>query len=351
MIHVLDLDPRQYNDPTYPQNHGSFSEVAIQINKSLKKFGYYATPDEAEYVGICDGLNIGFKYKNKKSFVISVWETTSLPKFLIYTAQQSNQLIFGLSNQITKLWKKYGFENTQTVYGGTDINFWTPDPKIKKNNKFTFLHVNSSNVRSGLDLSIQSFSQAFNSNNEVQLIIKDTNPQDRNSKLLEKINYYKNKFKVNIEYISERLPSTEIKKYYNQSHVTLNLLRATSFGMPLLDCSSCGNLCVTGDIEPTNELIKKEYGVMVPSIEYKKLKNLIPYLVNEWGLLNCYGPFEHAEEPYIADYNIEEYSKILLNIYKKWDIFKTIDTQSPIINNWSWDHSALSLIKNIYGKI
>ena len=351
MIHVLDLDPRQYSDPTYLQNHGSFSEVAIQLNKSLKQLGYYSDPDSAEFVGICDGLNIGFKYKNKKSFVISVWETTSLPLFLAQNAKISNQTIFGLSNQITKLWNKYGFSNVKTVYGGTDFEFWVPDVNVEKFNKFTFLHINSSNVRSGLDLTIQSFAMAFSGNKDVKLLIKDTNPQDQNSKLLSKIEFYKLKYNVDIEYISERFNIEQIRNLYRKTHVTLNVLRATSFGMPLLDCSSCGNLCVTGDIEPTNELIKKEYGVLVPSHGYKKLQELIPYLVNEWGLLNCYGPFEHIEEPYIADYDIEEYSKILLNIYKDYNILKSLDIRTPIINNWSWNKSAESLITNLYGKV
>ena len=351
MIHVLDLDPRQYNDPTYLENHGSFSEVAIQINNSLKKIGYYAPPDEAEYVGICDGLNIGFKYKDKKSFVISVWETTSLPVFLAQQAQMSNQIIFRLSNQITKLWNKYGFSNVKTVYGGTDSEFWTPDANVEKFNKFTFLHINSSNVRSGLDITIQSFASAFSGNRNVKLLIKDTNPQDKNSKLLSKIEFYKTKYNVDIEYISERFNVTQIRDLYRKTHVTLNALRATSFGMPLLDCSSCGNLCVTGDIEPTNELINNNNGILVPFDSFVKLSEIIPYLCDEWGLLNCYGNFQHIEEPYIANFNIESYAKILLNIYTNWDRLSKLDIISPIKTNWSWDNSANSLVSYLYGKI
>jgi hypothetical protein len=351
MIHVLDLDPRQYSDPTYLDNHGSFSEVAIQINNSLKKIGYYAEPDDAEYVGICDGLNIGFKYKDKKSFVISVWETTSLPLFLAQQAKALNQTIFGLSNQITKLWNKYGFSNVKTVYGGTDSEFWCPDPNIEKLDKFTFLHINSSNVRSGLDLTIQSFALAFSGNNNVKLLIKDTNPQDKNSKLLSKINFYKTKYNVDIEYISERFNVKQIRDLYRKTHVTLNVLRATSFGMPLLDCSSCGNLCVTGDIEPTNELINSNNGILVPFDNFTKLSEIIPYLCNEWGLLNCYGNFQHIEEPYIANFNTESYAKILLNIYENWGILSKLDIINPIKTNWSWDNSATSLVTHLYGKI
>ena len=350
MIHVLDLDPRQYNDPAYLENHGSFSEVAIQINKSLKKIGYYADPDNAEYVGICDGLNIGFKYKDKKSFVISVWETTSLPIFLAQTAKTTNQTIFGLSNQITRLWNKYGFPNVKTVYGGTDYEFWTPDINVEKFNQFTFLHINSSNVRSGLDLTIQSFALAFTGNKNVKLLIKDTNPQDKNSKLLSKINFYKTKYNVDIEYISERFNVTQIRDLYRKTHVTLNLLRATSFGMPLLDCSSCGNLCVTGDIEPTNELINNN-GILIPFDSFVKLSEIVPYLCDEWGLLNCYGNFQHIEEPCIANFNVESYAKILLNIYKNWDKLSKLDIIAPIKTNWSWDNSAKNLVSHLYGKI
>ena len=72
MIHLLDNDPRQFSEPeNYKYNHGSLGSVMININNQLKKLNLYSEPDQAKWVGICDPLNMTFRYKDKKSFVIS----------------------------------------------------------------------------------------------------------------------------------------------------------------------------------------------------------------------------------------------------------------------------------------
>lgn len=346
MIHVFDDDPRQFSDPNYPFNHGSFAAVAINTNNALKKYGYYADADSAEYVGTCASLESAFKYKDKKSFVIHVWETTSLPTFVFSGGRE--QRIFGLSNQITDLWHRYGRNDVKTIYGGCDTDFWKPT-KPKNSQQFQFLHVNSTNVRSGVDLTIRAFCMAFAGNKDVKLIIKDTNPQAADARLPYVIRAIADMCKVDIEYITERSSATVIRDLYSESQVTLNLLRATSFGMPLLDCSACGSYCVTGDIAPTNELVRPEYGRLIKSRGFVALKDIIGPLVKDWGLLNCYGNFPHLEEPCISDFDINEYANQLTELHKNWEIYSAIDTRTPIIKNWSWDKTARELIENLYG--
>lgn len=119
--------------------------------------------------------------------------------------------------------------------------------------------------------------------------------------------------------------------------------------MPLLDCSACESLCVTGDFEPTNELIQPDRGVLLKPSRLVSLNNIIPNLVNEWGLYNCYGHFPHFEEPCIYDFDVNEYASLLQTIYNQWDKYNKIDTRSPIISDWSWDRSALTLKNQLYG--
>jgi hypothetical protein len=349
MIHVYDDDERQITDKdNYPLNHGSFAEVSINMNKALKKLGVYADADDAEWVGMCASLGTHFRYKDKKNFVIHVWETTSLPIFVYQNAVASQQRIFGLSDQITNLWHRYGRKDVMTVYGGCDTEFWQ---KTKETNKsqFQFFHVNSTNIRSGIDLTIQAFAVAFEGNKDVKLIIKDTNPNAKDSILAQQIQYHVDNYNVNIEYHTKRESILWIRDTYSESHVTLNTLRATSFGMPLLECGACGSLCVTGDIPPTNELIRPEYGVLLKPSRMVKLSELIPILESRWGLLNCYGHFPHIEEPYIADYNILEYASLLKNIFKNWESYAKIDTRTPIVKNWSWENGARVLKEQLYG--
>lgn len=348
-IHVYDDDTRQVTDSkAYPLNHGSFAEVSINMNKALKQIGAYADPDQSEWVGMCASLGSDFKYKDKKNFIIHVWETTSLPIFVFQNGIHTQKRIFGLSNQITKLWHKYGRTDVVTIYGGCDTDFWV-QTKPKNPNQFQFCHVNSTNIRSGIDMTVHAFANAFQGNPNVKLVIKDTNPQGPDSPLLAQIKAHIDRYQVNIEYHSKRESMLWVRDLYSESHVTLNMLRATSFGMPLLECGACDSLCVTGDIEPTNELVRPEYGVLLKPRAMVPLSQIIAPLEKHWGLLNCYGHFQHFEEPRISDFDTWEYVKLLQNIYKNWTDFAKIDKRGPIVRDWSWVKSAQRLKEQLYG--
>lgn len=339
-IHLYDDDERQFTDSkSYPTNHGPFSHISIELNKALKKLNYYSDPDAADWVGFNTGLNLTFRYKNKKPFIITVWEVENcLPIQLL--RMYYGQKIFGLSNQITKLWNKYNIP-AQTIYPGCDTNFWKQT--LAKNEIFTFLHVNSSNVRSGIDLTLQAFHNAFCNNKNVKLVIKDTN----NSEILnKKIAELKN-LGSNIEYISQRMHNYQIRDLYSSSHVCLNLIRMTSFGLPLLECSACNCLCLTGDVEPTNEIIKENTGILLKPSNLIPLYPKIQELEKDYGLMNCYPNFQYPETPLFYDFNIEEYTELLKNIFNNWQKYSIIDTRTPIVNDWTWDKSAKILLSNL----
>jgi hypothetical protein len=271
-----------------------------------------------------------------------------LPTFVYHNGRACQERIFGLSNQITALWHKYGKLDVRTVYGGCDTDFWFPTVP-KNQQQFQFCHVNSTNIRSGIDLTVQAFALAFQGNRDVRLIVKDTNPQGAGSPLAAQIQAHIKRFDVDIVYHTKRESMLWVRDLYSASHVTLNMLRATSFGMPLLECGACDSLCVTGDIAPTNELIRPHHGVLLPPKEMVPLRRIIPPLEATWGLLNCYGNFRHLEEPYVADFDVPEYAQLLQRIFKEWATYATIDKRGPIVKDWSWDKSARTLKEQLYG--
>jgi glycosyltransferase involved in cell wall biosynthesis len=226
------------------------------------------------------------------------------------------------------------------LHCGCDTDFWKPS--LPKNDKFTFIHVNSSNIRSGLDLTLLAFKQAFQNNKDVQLIVKDTY---QSSILKNKINSLISD-NCNIIYISDRFNRSQIKDLYSSSHVGLNLLRMTSWGFPLHEMSACGCLCVTGDFEPTNVLVKKDHSILIkPSREIDIFSNM-GTLVNDWGFHNPYGfdVFGYPESPRYYDFDVEEYASVLKELYYNWDRYKNIDTISPIKQNWTWEKTAINLL-------
>jgi glycosyltransferase involved in cell wall biosynthesis len=340
-IKVFDDDPRLITDPNYVKRMGSFGTVAFNMNKALKELGYHAELDEADWVGKCGALDPQFQYKDKKSFYINVWETNnSIPHYLLHNAQ--GKLIFGLCDKITNIWRKYGFE-TETIYAGCDTDYWH-QTKEKNKNQFVFCHINHSTVRSSLELTIQAFAKVFKNNQDVKLIIKDS------SENIPFSNYIKSFDCSNIKHIVGFWDSDQIRDLYSESHVTLNLLRSASFGMPLLECSACDSLCLTGNVSPTNEIVDASFAAM---IEPKGEIPIYPYIEEaeiKFGLKNYYGRFSYPEMPCFWDFDVDVYANKMLEIYNNWSDYKKIDKRTPVVYNWKWENSVKKLINILQNK-
>jgi len=342
MIHLLDLDTRQFTDKdNYPFNHGSLSSVIINLNKNLKKLNYYSEPDEAEWVGICDSLNSGFKYKNKKNFLVTCWETANtIPNYVLSSALHSNQKLIGMSNQITKLWQKYGFD-CDTMHLGVDTEFWYPS-KEKDKNIFTFICPFAIFSRSAIDLTLEAFYLAFKDSKDVVLKLKDT---ESSLKYIEKINKYK-KLGSNIEHISNRVSMQWLRDFYSSAHVCLSLQRAASFGLVITETMACNTLNITGNISPSNEIVNTDIGILVNPTQLISIPKSVDYFVNEWGFINTYGNFPCPEEPYFYDFSVEDYAQKMQEAYQNWNIkYNKINYRDYICNNFNWNNSTKKLIK------
>jgi hypothetical protein len=350
MIHLFEQDPRYKIDPTFEENHGSFSVINFGLNNALKKINSYSDADQAEWVGNASSLDLNFNYKDKKSFVITVWETiNTLTYYHIMTAKkltdETKKPIFGMSDQITNLYLKYGIP-CRTLTCGCDTDFYHQTKP--KNQKFTFLHINSSNIRSGLDMTLKAFSNAFQNNPNVQLIVKDTN---ENPILLQRINEFKQKG-ADITYITSRWTKSQVRDLYSESHVCLNLYRISSWGFPLAECSACNCLSLTGDFSPANELNTNEYAVLLKPNGIVDINKHIDYFTNYWGFLNCYPNFPYPEEPLFYNFDINEYTEKLKEIYTSWDSkYEKIDKRTPIVNKFKWENTAKQLTQYLYEKI
>lgn len=334
-IHLFDTDNRKLTDPSYETNKGSFGVVAAGLNAGLKEIDAYSEPDDADFVGICDGLNLGFKYKNKKSFVINVWDMINvLPVELIQAQKQTGQRMLGLSNQITELWRKNGVK-CDTVMPGCDTEFWKPT--IPKNEKFTFLFNSFANVRSGLDVALLALVQ-FETKTPIKFILKNTS----NSPRLEKIVKDIQAGGFDLEYINERISFTEMRDIYSKSHVALNIHRHSSWGLPVHEAAACGCLPVVGDFCPSNEM---GVDLMVPPSQEVEIPHLLPRLTEFWGLHNAYGSFNYLETPKFHDYHPYDIWLVMRQLYLRWGSeFSKIDCRKQVVENWTWKKSAESLV-------
>lgn len=313
-IHVFDTDVRKITEPEiYKTNMGSFGIVADIFNQGLKVIGHYAEPDEADYVGICDGLNFSFKYKNKNPFLIHVWDQiNTLPLEILQMQQYYKIKMVGLSSQVSRLWNKYGV-HCRTAMPACDTSFYQPLGR-KENESFTFLFESFANVRSGLDLAVESFWRAFGSSKEVKLIIKNTS---KSKILASKIQSYIDRG-ANIELITDRISFDKMRDLYLMADCTLHVYRHSSWGLGIHQAASCGSIILTGDFCPSNEM--KVIGESIKPSSEVLIKEKLPELVGEWGLHNAYGDFHYGEDPRFYDYNLDEYSEKLKYIVKNKNI-------------------------------
>jgi hypothetical protein len=326
-------------EPNYHLKMSSFGTVAYNMNRTLKKMGHFSDFNSAEWYGKCGSLDPQFRVPGRKSFYINVWETNNtLPYYLLQAAQGRN--IFGLCNNTTNLWRKYGY-NAFTIYGGCDTEFWN-QTQPKDPNVFTFCHVAHGSVRSGLEVTLKAFAQAFRNNSSVKLIIKDA--VSFTDTLL---NFIKTLDCNNIEIVNEFWTVDKVRDLYSKSHATINLLRSAGFGLPLLECCACNNLCITGDVTPTNELVDSSFAKMIAP---KGEINMFPFvteLEKQYGLKNYYGTFQYPEIPVFWDFDIDTVSNALLDVYQNWTTYQKINTRQPIINRWKWEYTVENLVKHL----
>lgn len=338
-IHIHDTDPRFNTDPNYLKTMGSFGVVAHGFNSGLKEIGAYAEAKDCDWFGICDGLNLGFDYLNKKTFSLHVWDCiNSLPTALINIQKRTNQKIVGLSPQVSSLWNKYGVD-AKYAMPGCDTNFWHQTKP--KNENITFLFNSFGNVRSGLDLALQAFFQAFEGRREVKLIVKNINSSPKLKETIRLFSQY-----LNIEFIDDRITNEQMRDLYSESHFTLNVMRHSSWGLNIHEAAACGCIPIVGDFHPSSDMISKESAIFLQPSGEVEIPEIIPHLVNNFGLHNAYGHLSYDEVPRIYDYSVDGYALILRNVaLMTKDSFKLVDPRKEVVQNWTWAKAAENLIK------
>lgn len=344
-IHVFDTDPRRFTEPEkYEHNFGSFAAVARGINSGLKTINCYAEPDDADFVGVCDGLMMNFKYKDKKPFIIHVWDVIDqIPQEVIQSYLHFKPILLGLSDQVSQNWSNYGIK-CETVEPGVDTNFWKQT--LPKNEKFTFLFNNFSNCRSGLDCALAAFEDLFfklNNEFDCKLIIKNTNGSAKLHESIKSKQHY-----LPIEYINARMTIEEMRDLYSRSHVLLNTLRMSSWGLNSHEACAANCLPVMGNFSPSNRIVSNGIGLTVPV--YRIDLNQKVKFLESIGFHNSYGNFTYDNSPEFYGYPPEQYSDTLHFIINNYNHFASFNQQriEKLKHLWSWERSANMLVNALH---
>lgn len=102
-------------------------------------------------------------------------------------------------------------------------------------NKFRFLHVSSCFPRKGIDILLRAYGQAFNSYDDVTLIIKTfKNSHNNVDQILKKEKSINSKY-PDVMIINEDLSDSQLKALYFSSDALVAPSRGEGFGLPIAE--------------------------------------------------------------------------------------------------------------------
>src|SRR6266498_671789 len=332
LIKFLERDNRQ-NESNFQETCGSFTVIQNIIKIGLKKLGYYTENiNEATHVGFADSLDLSTEIQRKINFRIIFYDTiNTLTKYHINQIKNNTNIrLFSINQHISDLFAKFDIKCC-VIGPGLNTDYWVRTQN-QNPDYFTILSTNFSNHRSSIDLLIQAFNIAFNGNSEVRLLLKNTSNSER---LVKKIEEYKN-CGNNIKYINKRMTFSELRDMFSDAHLVSNIFRFSQHGLSIGECQSVGALSLAGGFDPSNKI--NGNGIYLKPSKAVEIRKMLPYLVNEWGLTDCFGNLEHFEEPLMYDYDKEELANLLKQIYLNWnEKYSKIDTRTPIVERWNWE--------------
>lgn len=344
-IFPVDDDVRLKTDPNYRINCGSFAQITFGIGEELKKLQMLGTETDTDAAFFASGLKWDFGFEDKKRAIINVWESNILPDMLIEyrrRLESKNYKVFGLSEQISQVWRDYGFP-TKTVDIGCNPDFWRPSPRQTRLAKFTILSTTSCNFRSGINQTIDAFCWACQTDSNMRLIIKNTD--ERATKLPTIIQGLKDKG-YDIEYICKRQDIYQVKELMSQSHVLAYQPLTTSAGLPILEAAAMELPCIVGDYSPTN---------LYPSVEKIKWKHrpiaeVKQELCSDWGLPYTFAGVGIDENKAMVHWlDVEDFTTKILTIKNNYSniLLKAKECRKQVLERWTWAHSTQQLIEGL----
>ncbi|MCS3747463.1 glycosyltransferase involved in cell wall biosynthesis [Xanthomonas arboricola] len=188
------------------------------------------------------------------------WEESEFPWEWADAFNDALQGISALSHHVEKILIDSGVSIPISV-GEAGVDHWTRVHSDKsypcEGKKFRFLHVSSCFPRKGADVLLKAFGDAFNSSDDVTLVIKTfANPHNEIRRWVEEARGAREDF-PDVRIIEEDLSEPRLKRLYETSHVLVAPSRAEGFGLPMAEAMMSGLGVITtgwgGQLDFCNE--------------------------------------------------------------------------------------------------
>lgn len=320
--------------------------IVDEVNNAAKNLDLYS--EDGKTV-VYDCLGQKFNY-NPDAF----WVAYELPFPQFITNSCHPKTIIGLSkdNALFAAYGGYPIDKIQYVTLGVNSSNW-PYIENKKyiKDKFVFTCMCESNTRSGFDILVPAFCEAFKDNPNVLLYIKD---REATLTFKQWVQEMSKKYNCNILHDDRHLANWEDQvKIFEGTDVAININRSHTFGMVNLQGMSCGipTICqrYSGFTDYTSDISNISLKFDVVKVTQEK----IDYLTSI-GMKNHLFPINSSTypfEPFWSEVDKEDLKIKMTSIIEDHNKRNNLKIISKLVASWfTWERSAINMsyvLKNL----
>lgn len=260
---------------------------------------------------------------NYHPFILSVWgsdvfdfpKISYLNKIIFKFVLNSADRILSTSNIMTKEINNYTNKEIRCTPFGIDTDlfksFYTDSLFAKKD--FIIGTVKNLEKIYGIDTLIQSFKYLKEKHSQLNvklLIIGDGSERKNLIELAKKLDIDKDIL------FTGKVYHSELPKYYNMMNVAVFLSRKESFGVSVLESSSCELPVIVSNIGGLPEVVENGItGLIVNKDDPESTANAISEMIFKESLKNSLG--KNGRARVLRDYNFKDNLEQMINIYKE----------------------------------
>lgn len=205
--------------------------------------------------------------RGSKWIIIQPWELDILPNEFISIFKKADE-IWTPSNFSRQAYLNSGIDpaKVQVIQNGINPEIYKPQgEKYRLNTKAgtKFLFVGGTLSRKGINILIEAYSAAFDSESDVCLVIKDMGGESFYKGINAK-DYLKEKMATEgfpeIVYIDEELSEEEMASLYRACDVFVSPYRGEGFSLPALEAMACGCVPIVTKGGATDDFVDEETG-------------------------------------------------------------------------------------------
>ncbi|MAT58283.1 MAG: glycosyltransferase [Melioribacteraceae bacterium] len=310
-----------FNSSTFLSNSGSFKKIKyLTVLSKLKNVINDFKPDIvhahfASSYGLLGALT-GFK-----NFVISLWGQdimlfpthSPIHKAIFKFNLSRAKVITATSKSMAEKLKDYSTKKAFIIPFGIDIDFFNIlSTERPYNGSLVIGTVKNLEEKYGIDLLIKAFKEVKSINNgkDLKLLIVGKGSKEEELKKLS--------FELGIAddiSFNGYVNPDEINKFHNYMDIEVYLSRAESFGVSIIEASSCRKPVIVSNVGGLPEVVvNNETGFIVESEDYKSAAEKINSLIVNAELRKEMG--NSGREFVINNYNFESNLKEMINLYK-----------------------------------